>query len=321
MKKPAEVKKTVKRDSKSLDDLVASLPVPKIKPKAEQKKDITNLDEKIISVGKVVKECRDALNEFNLVKLVSQAKVISFKEMKKSEQELLCAGLIKLGEALTFCKDEANETLCKIGIIDIAQSCVKARNHFVHHQLYHMRLNMQIEVTKCINGVSLISTLEEKLMKLQKSGLVILAKPIIKPENNFPFEYAHFVRCLKAEFTELKDILAVPDIHNKISSETALRAALENRIRNILAIMVDLTDEARVNMNNSNYCAEQKEVATEINKIFSTQADLAELFIKHKEYRNSLCHLDATLKKPYTNYGQIIAFANDLINVEKLRVH
>ncbi len=105
MKKAEEVEKKVssKRDSGSLDDFFEGLPIPRAKPKAAQKEDIKAPDEKFKPVGTVIKECRYALEEYNLINLVEQAKRTSFKEMRKPDKELLCAGLIKLGEALTYC--------------------------------------------------------------------------------------------------------------------------------------------------------------------------------------------------------------------------
>ncbi len=321
MKKAEEVEKKVssKRDSGSLDDFFEGLPIPRAKPKAAQKEDIKAPDEKFKPVGTVIKECRYALEEYNLINLVEQAKRTSFKEMRKPDKELLCAGLIKLGEALTYCKNAGNDILFKIGIVDIAIKCAKARNHFVHHQLYHTHLNKHIEVQRCIDDVSLISTLEEKLKKLQESGLEKLSKPINKPENDFPFVYDHFVKCLKAEFTELKAILAAPDTLNKINSDKVSRITLENRIRNILAIMVDLTDEGMVNKNKGNFCVEQKKNAIGINKEFVEKFDtFLVLFGKIKEFRNSLCHLDDSLPKPYTNYEKMFEFAKKLLSIEEL---
>lgn len=321
MDKPKEVEKSIstKRDAKDLDDLVKSSPVPKVKPRAEQKKDIKDIDEKVVLVKAVVKECMDALREYSVIKLVEQAKITTFREMKKSDKELLCAGLIKLGEALTFCRDRGNETLRKIGIIDIAINCAKARNQFVHHQLYHSRLDRYIETQECINRLYAINKLEEQLSKLEQSSLKQLSKPNGKPENDFPFEYSHFVICLKAEVTELKDILAISDVNTKITSDTVLRATLENRIRNILAIMIDLTDENRVNKNKGNFCTDQKEAAKEINKIFAGEFPQFFMFFRDlKIYRNSLCHLDDSLRKPYNDFKEMFEFAKKLLDLERL---
>ena len=239
--------------------------------------------------------------------------------MDPAEKELFCYGIIKLGEALTFCKNERDNTLAKTGIIEFAKLYVNARNHFIHHEFYHTHLGRYDVTQECIKNLPSIEKLEERVIKLQGCGLSKLYKPIRKGENDFPFEYTHFVVCLNLEFTALKQILEIPDVDKKLDSEIALKAGINNHIRNILAIMVDLKDVDLMNKNKGNVCVIQKKAVDMINQIFCKEfVDYFALFNNAKEYRNALCHLDEMLQKPYFNIKQMIEFARDLQKMEGL---
>lgn len=271
-----------------------------------------------IDMGSVINECSIAIKEYDLKNLVEKARREGFKHLKEPEKELLCLGLIKLGEALTFCRNR--EALARTGIVDAAMAYANARNHFVHHQLYHTHLHggHYTKAQELIERLPKIEVLEEKLKNLQECGLKKLAKPIRKGENDFPFKYDHYIVCLRAEFEGLKQILSAPNALKDISSRIELRAMLENRIRNILAIMVDLT-EVEINKNNGDPCGKQKDAAEEIKRSFVEEfPEFVRLILNLKEFRNSLCHLDETLKRPYINTEDMLAFAVQLRKMEEL---
>lgn len=106
----------------------------------------------------------------------------------------------------------------------------------------------------------------------------------------------------------------------KIANESiSIKAGLNNHIRNILAIMVDLIDIDLMNRNKGLGCFEQKEAAKKINQGIWEKFDEFSRFFKNiKEYRNSLCHLDVGLQRPYINHVQMIEFSKKLIRLEKI---
>ena len=168
-----------------------------------------------IELGKVVSACFAAIKDYHLHRLVEKAKKEGFQKLDPTEKELFCYGIIKLGEALTFCRNERDNALVRTGIIEFAKLYASARNHFIHHEFYHTHLGLYDVTQDCIKNLPSIEKLEERLIKLQGCGLSKLSKPIKKGENTFPFEYADFVVCLKLEFTALKQILEIPDIDKK----------------------------------------------------------------------------------------------------------
>jgi hypothetical protein len=295
------------------------LPIPKqavLKPVRRTANKIT------APVADVVKECVNAIQNYNLVTLVQKAQHIGFSQLEVIEKELFSAGIIKLGEALTFCRDQENPYLDNI--ITNARICAQARNHFVHHQLYLTYLDddhaKYDDAEKCIKNLPLMEELQKQLFSLHGSGIKQdLWKPIGKGGNDFPFKYDHYVVCLRIEFRELKQILSAPDVLKDISSKVEVRTKLENRIRNILAIMIDLTDKDSINKNNGDPCVVQKDAAEKIKRLFVEEFDdFEELFLNLKEFRNSLCHLDESLKKPYFNTEDMLAFATKLQKMEGL---
>lgn len=296
-----------------------SLPIPKPVPKPAPKLAAAVRSSIDIDLGKVVSECFTAIKDYHLHRLVEKAKNEGFQILNPQEKELFCYGIIKLGEALTFCRNERDNMLVKTGIVEYAKLYANARNHFIHHEFYHTHLSRFDVTQEYIKNLPRIENLEERLIKLKDCGLSKLSKPIRKGENNFPFEYAHFVVCLNLEFAAIKQILEIPDINKKLDSETALKAGLNNHIRNILAIIVDLTDEDLINQNLNTFCKDQKQKAKKINEdFFEKYPEFLTLFRNIKKFRNSLCHLDESLPKPYLDNEGLLVFVAKLNKIKEL---
>ncbi|HEV2614561.1 MAG TPA: hypothetical protein VGV92_07610 [Gammaproteobacteria bacterium] len=267
-----------------------------------------------VKVKELVEVCREAIQSLELDRLVTKAKKDGFKLFLDAEKEMLCAGVVKLGEALTFCRDRRNKLLGRAGIIDDAINYAEARNYFIHHHMYCELLEEDEKYRGfelCISKLTSLENINSKLSLLEETGLDELTKKITKGTNNFQFEYSHFVKCLKNEFAYLDKYIAVATTENPMTSLT--RLSLDNRIRNILSILSDLLDANQANKNKGAPGLEFKEAMKRINAEFiEKNKNFAVLFSQHKDFRNALSHMDKRLPKPYTNDTQRLEFAKEL---------
>jgi len=277
---------------------------------------------KKVAVAIIVTECELAIEKYCLDLLLTKAQK-SVYQLEENEREMLNFGLVKLGEALTFCRDRSNSLLQKTGIISPAIGFAKARNHLVHHQMYHTyfelgHLGKPYDVFQdIISDLPPVATLCAALNQLKNSGLIYLIKPIGLGKNEFPFSYDHYLTALKQEFTKLKNLLekltAEKVTAEEMSKDIRVEAQLENRIRNIVGIMVDLIDKNAINLNQGRKCERQKVAVDQFNSDFVMQHNKFALFFRRiTEYRNSLCHLDNSLKRPYTSPEELLKFAEQL---------
>lgn len=280
------------------------------------------LGTKVAAVNTIVKECELAIEKYNLDQLLRKAKN-GVNQLEEFDKEMLTFGLVKLGEALTFCRNEHNELSQHMQIISYAISFANVRNHLVHHQMYHSYFELNklgdpySAFRSMITGLPQMSDFNIALNQLKNSGLLKLTKPIKRGANNFPFPYSHYLTALEQEFLKLNNLLKQMESEKitieAISNNIQFEASLENRIRNILAIMVDLTDEKRFNLNKNNVCASQKNAVSEFNIEFVTSnTDFDLLFNNIREYRNSLCHLDNRRTRPYSDTKNLLEFARQL---------
>ena len=92
---------------------------------------------KFATVADIVGECQKAIEKYHLDSLLAKAKASGIPTLAAQNKESLIAGLIEVGEILTFCRDHRNRRLSRTGIIPFAIQFAKIRNHLVHHQVYH----------------------------------------------------------------------------------------------------------------------------------------------------------------------------------------
>jgi len=295
----------------------------------DKSSDQTKPARKSALVQAILSESKDAINKYKLEDLLAKAKKEGFEKLGEFEIELLTTGLIKLGEALTFCRDRTNQELVLTNIVGYSFEFAKARNHLVHHQLYHTYFYEALVsiqrtpepykvIQDIINKLPTINLLQKALIALE-SLKGTLNKSIGKGSNNFPFFYSHYITSLEQEFLKLNNILngveSKEEVINKLSRNVAFEAALENRIRNILAIMVDLSDTGSVNHNKGD-CKKEKEAVRQANLEFIEENPKFAIFFdvnKIKNFRNALCHLlDNALSRPYYNETQMADFLFDL---------
>jgi hypothetical protein len=260
-----------------------------------------------IKVKDILFECRTAIQEFNLEALLKKAKEIKFENIDEPEKEMLCTGVIKLGEALTFCRDKRVEAIRNSGIAPYAMDYANIRSYFIHHHMYYGFLKRYEILNRHIEKLGLIQELSKKLDALEKKGIDALSKEIKMGSNAFEFDYSVFFECLKNEFRLLNNELEkITDMKNLTSTE---RIFLNNRVRNILSIMLDLADESDANTNNKDPCKELKKCVAKANSEFKVKNEEFDIFFTQlKTYRNAVCHLDITLTKPYRTDAQLIEF-------------
>lgn len=103
--------------------------------------------EKSIKIQGVLETCRETIRDFDLENLLAKAKAISFLGLPETEREKFCAGMITLGETLTFCrhpsKDEKRWEIDQANIGRCASDYASVRNYFVHHVMYGCQKNMR----------------------------------------------------------------------------------------------------------------------------------------------------------------------------------
>lgn len=260
-----------------------------------------------VSVSVLIQECRDTIKKYELSDFLKEKP--NFSNLERLEQEKLIMGLIKLGEALTFCRDKNISELQTSGIIPFAINLAKIRNHIVHKQIYFDNYSKLQDLVRKIPSNKQIG---DALDELENSKLTELSKEILKGGNNFDFEYNHHLLTLKNELSRLNSFLSQKLTCDMISKNIVLEAYLENRIRNILMIMLDIVDENGANKNKNDDCTLKKEAARVFNENFFKN-DLLIFFQTVKNNRDALCHyLDITLSKPYSDTQQMLEFIEDL---------
>lgn len=137
-------------------------------------------------------------------------------------------------------------------------------------------------------------------------------KKIIQPGGNeFQFGYNHIFECLKKEFTKLNTELEQIKTVESINDST--RTSLNNRVRNILTIMIDLLDEKSTNKTLGKDCGHLKEAVKNANMIFRKEHDF---FRDLSESRNSLCHIHDNLTTPYQTDEGLLQFVQQLQKIE-----
>ncbi len=263
-------------------------------------------------VEKIVSECRRVIQAYSLERLVKDAKTADkFTSLSEPDREMFCAGIIKLGEALTFCRDRNQHAVKASGISEIAKQYANLRNYFIHKYMYNQHLPIQQELQEGIKSICLIDILSKKLLTMEQSGFSTLSKKIVPGKNSFDFEYNHLIECLKHETSLLQKKIDPVKDEKDIDEES--RIYLDNRIRNILSIMLDLLDEKMTNKNKGSSCKLEKKAVAEFNAEFIAKNEkFADFFLELRGNRNALSHLDASLTKPYQTDAELIEFAKEL---------
>lgn len=285
----------------------------------------------------VMTECRDAIKKYNLVTLLKEdepkqslSKLDNFLETNKSskyekftklpskEKEMAIAGLIQLGEALTFCRgyrdDKSKYDLLKqTGIIELAKNHANIRNILVHHFMYGNKLD---ELSKAIDTID-FDLLNQSLKKLENNDLQQLSRPEGKPSNDFPFEFSKYIDFLFQELEAVEHYLNEDSQKSDIGSQSGLK----NHIRSAFSILLDLQDQLKdssmANMNLGKNCKFEKETVREFNNQFvEYNQEFAVLFSQLRDFRNNLSHLDPANYQPFT-LDQLREFASDLIKLKQ----
>lgn len=268
-----------------------------------------------LDVSELIKICHKTIQDFELEKLIKKAENNTFKFLDSNEQEMLCAGMVQLGEALTFLRNPNHWAIKSALLSPYANTYVNLRNYFVHHHMYCEDKEKFEALEKILATLLPIQDLVKALTILKDTGIESITKEIKTGHNDFNFEFIHFVDCLKNEFMLLDNTMK--SIANPAQVNTQVQAALDNRIRNILSIMLDLIDQSGNNTNKSNPCKALRASILDTNTKFCQEnKEFEALFDQLKSSRNSLCHLDHVSEKPYSNVSEQLGF---VVKLQRIR--
>ena len=224
--------------------------------------------------------------------------------------------MIKLGEALTFCRDQTNKDLCKTGIVQQAIACSKVRNILVPHLIYDNPLiynyeEKKKELVETLASIN-IEALEVSLDSLRNSKIEELEKPAGTARNNFPFPFYVYIKSLTTELAAVNNYLNSLAAASEGSSEQFnFNIALQNHVRNVCMIMLDLIDENHANLNKSLPCRLEKIWVKKFNDMFQKEyPEFIPLFSLLQTTRVNLSHL--VHNAPIIEKEQILEFAQDL---------
>ena len=260
----------------------------------------------------------DSKTTTSYAQTLEQISMKDFGLLNRDKQELLTLGLIKMGEALTFCRDRSSPYVDR-DLCEYAHKFARVRNHLVHWQMYdsHRDPPSYAKLTSLIKNLPSESDFNSALNSLRLYRDKTLSKPIGSGSNDFQFEFSHYLTALESELTLLNEnLLGLEDeqLVEKLKTDKAFLADNENRVRNILVILMDLMNENKCNKNFGTFDARNHDVVEVYNEsFFGIDNDLTDLYHTRNDYRNALSHLDPTLEKPYENERDMVKFLR-LIN-------
>ena len=256
--------------------------------------------------------------------ILEQISTKDFGVLERDKQELLTLGLIKMGEALTFCRDRFNPYVGS-DLCNYAHQFARVRNHLVHWQLYdsHRDPPSYDKLTNLIKDLPSESDFNSALNGLILCRDKTLSKPVGSGSNDFQFEFSHYLTALKGELTLLNENLAGLEdeqVVEKLKADKAFLANNENRVRNVLVILIDLMNENKCNKNFGTFDARHHNIVEGYNeRFFGEDNDLMNLYHARNDHRNSLSHLDPTLEKPYENKREMMEFLRLIGTLHELR--
>ena len=159
------------------------------------------------------------------------------------------------------------------------------------------------------------------------NGLILcrdktLSKPVGSGSNDFQFEFSHYLIALKGELTLLNENLAGLEdeqVVEKLKADKAFLANNENRVRNVLAIFIDLINHDKANKNFGEVKVSKHASVKDFNiEFYKLYSNMAVIFRKLKKYRNALCHLDPNTKEPYKSEEDLSQLIRKIDSFNKL---